>query len=140
MQIAQDLAICLPARAVVLLIGELGAGKTAFVRGLVQGVGGDPGQVTSPTFVLIQEYDAPRTVYHADLFRLTAVAVEDLRPQLDELMDRDGVLAIEWADRLMRPVIGAVRVHIIDGGGDERAIDIDGEPVTGSEGPPAQLS
>ena len=126
--IARDLAGRLPARAVVLLVGELGAGKTAFVRGLVEGAGGDPDQVSSPTFVLIQEYDGPRTVYHVDLYRLGAPEVDDLGPHLDELMARDGIVAIEWADRLTRPVEGAVRVRIDDRGGDDRAIGIDEEP------------
>lgn len=81
---------------VVLLFGDLGAGKTAFVRGLARGLGGEDGEVTSPTFTLVQEYPGRLTLYHADLYRLTPPEVEDLG--LDELTET-GVLAIEWADR-----------------------------------------
>lgn len=95
------LAATLRAGDVVLLYGDLGAGKTAFVRGLALGLGAPPADVSSPTFTLVQEYPNGRLpLYHADLYRLTPAETEDLG--LDELMD-EGIVAIEWAERLPTP-------------------------------------
>jgi tRNA threonylcarbamoyladenosine biosynthesis protein TsaE len=110
---------------VVLLTGDLGAGKTAFVRGLAAGLGIDAGEVTSPTFTLIQEYGGGRVpLHHVDLYRLQSIEVDDLG--LDELTSGDGVTAIEWPDRLPRPFKDAIRVRIEHGHDDERTIHIDG--------------
>src|SRR5215212_2631002 len=101
--VAQELASTLKAGDVLLLSGNLGAGKTAFVRGLAEGLGIDPREVSSPTFTLIHEYSGGRLrLYHADLYRLPHAATEDLG--LDELGVADGVLAIEWPDRLSHPI------------------------------------
>jgi len=109
--VARRLAARLGAGDVLLLSGDLGAGKTAFVRGLAEGLGIDPGEVSSPTFTLVHEYRGGRlTLYHADLYRLQGAAVEDLG--LDQLGATDGVLAIEWPDRLGHEPIGALRVGI----------------------------
>jgi tRNA threonylcarbamoyladenosine biosynthesis protein TsaE len=95
---------------IVLLYGDLGAGKTAFVRGLTAGLGLDPDQVTSPTFTIIQEYRGPVTLQHVDLYRLSPAEVLDLG--LDELADASTVLAVEWADRLPRlPSPPLIEVH-----------------------------
>jgi tRNA threonylcarbamoyladenosine biosynthesis protein TsaE len=83
---------------VVLLYGDLGAGKTAFVRGMARGIGADSGEVSSPTFTIVQEYSgASATLYHVDLYRLEPAEIDDLG--LDDLVAGDGVVAIEWADR-----------------------------------------
>ena len=96
---------------VVLLYGDLGAGKTAFVRGLARGVGADPDEVSSPTFTIIQEYGGSRaTLHHVDLYRLDPPEIEDLG--LDDLIDGGGIVAIEWADRWPRRPRGAVDVRI----------------------------
>jgi len=97
---------------VVLLSGDLGAGKTAFVRGLAQGLEIDPDHVSSPTFTLVHEYHGARlTLYHADLYRLERAATDDLG--LEEAVD--GVLAIEWPERLAHPLDGiAVTIEIVD--------------------------
>lgn len=109
--IAHDLALRLKAGDVVLLTGTLGAGKTAFVRGLATGLGIDAGEVSSPTFTLIHEYRGGRlTLYHADLYRLERAATDDLG--LEETGAADGVLAIEWAERLTHPIPGAIVVEI----------------------------
>jgi tRNA threonylcarbamoyladenosine biosynthesis protein TsaE len=105
--LARDLAATLEPGAVLLLSGNLGAGKTAFVRGLAEGLGIDPAEVSSPTFALIHEYRGGRlTLYHVDLYRLDGAATEDLG--LEEIAAAAGVMAIEWPERLHRPMAGAV--------------------------------
>ncbi len=120
--IAADLARKLPGGAVVLLFGDLGAGKTAFVRGFVEGAGIDPDEVSSPTFTIVQAYGGGR-VQHVDLYRLGPVETDDLG--LEELPERGALVCIEWADRLPRPVPGAVSVRIVDRGGDLRELVIE---------------
>jgi tRNA threonylcarbamoyladenosine biosynthesis protein TsaE len=97
--VAAALAAGFAGGEVVLLSGELGAGKTAFVRGLARGIGVDPGEVASPTFVLLTAYPGPLRLHHADLYRLEAKDA-DRELGLEELPGRDGVLAVEWAERL----------------------------------------
>ena len=110
-RLAEGLAGQLQPGAVLLLSGPLGAGKTAFVRGLARGLGIDPDDVSSPTFTLVHEYRGGRLrLFHADLYRLGLAAAEDLG--LDELGVRDGVLAIEWPDRLGHAFRGAIEVGI----------------------------
>jgi len=116
----------------ILLYGDLGAGKTAFVRGLVAATGGDPQDVSSPTFVLMQEYAGDLTVYHVDLYRLRTEEVLDFEPQIHDLIDRGGVVAIEWADRLPAPYAGAVQVRIDDQGDDDRLLTVERVPAEGS--------
>jgi tRNA threonylcarbamoyladenosine biosynthesis protein TsaE len=119
----RTLASRLSSGSVVLLFGDLGAGKTAFVRGLAEGLGVQPEEVSSPTFTLIQEYRGGRLVlYHVDLYRLSDPReIDDLG--LDEIAD-DGVLAIEWAEKLPRPIEGAVSVRLVHGDGDVRTITV----------------
>ena len=113
--VARELASDLKASDVILLSGNLGAGKTAFVRGLAAGLGIDPEEVSSPTFTLVHEYRGGRlTLYHADLYRLEKVATEELG--LEEMGISDGVLAIEWPDRLSHALPGArtIEIEIVD--------------------------
>jgi len=122
--VGSDLAGSLTAGSVVLLTGDLGAGKTAFVRGLAAGLGIEPEAVSSPTFTLIQEYRGGRMpLHHVDLYRLRSIEVDDLG--LDELTLEGGVTAIEWPDRLPRAFASAVHVRIEHGDGDTRTIQID---------------
>ena len=93
----ERLAESLAAGDVVLLYGDLGAGKTAFVRGLARGIGADPADVSSPTFTIVQEYAGRLPLYHVDLYRLEEKEVDDLG--LEELVLGDGIVAIEWAER-----------------------------------------
>ncbi len=119
-----DLASRLEPGARVLLYGELGAGKTAFVRGLAIGLGIDPDEVSSPTFTLVQEYRGGRLpLIHVDLYRLAAGEVDDLG--LDALA-AGGVLAIEWAERMPRDDAGAIHVRLAPAGEDARRIAIAG--------------
>jgi len=95
--LGETLASELPVQAAVLLIGNLGAGKTTLAKGIVKGLGAaQPDDVSSPTFTLIHEYGPG--VYHIDLYRLdTAAQVATLG--LDEIFDRRAVVLIEWGER-----------------------------------------
>jgi tRNA threonylcarbamoyladenosine biosynthesis protein TsaE len=126
----RSLAPLLSAGSVVLLFGDLGAGKTAFVRGLAEGLGVGPEDVSSPTFTIMQEYRGGRLpLFHVDLYRLNgAREVEDLG--LEEIA-ASGVLAIEWAERLPWPPPDAVRVTIEHAGDTERGVIIEGQRAEG---------
>jgi tRNA threonylcarbamoyladenosine biosynthesis protein TsaE len=122
--VGRELAATLSAGDVVLLFGDLGAGKTALVRGLAEGLGVSREDVSSPTFTLIQEYRGGRlTLFHVDLYR-----IEDPREfdelGLDEIAEA-GVLAIEWAERLPQPPQHAVRVSIAHAGESARTVTIE---------------
>jgi tRNA threonylcarbamoyladenosine biosynthesis protein TsaE len=95
------LAECLPPRAVVALIGALGAGKTRLVQAVAAAAGVDPREVMSPTFVLIHEYQGRLPIYHFDTYRLRD---EDEFLQLgpEEYFERPAWTFIEWADRVER--------------------------------------
>jgi tRNA threonylcarbamoyladenosine biosynthesis protein TsaE len=101
-ELGRRIAAALPRRAVVLLIGNLGAGKTTLAKGIVNGLGAAaPEEVSSPTFTLIQEYGSSPTgaqVYHVDLYRLDR-AREGATLGLEEIFDRDAVVLIEWGER-----------------------------------------
>lgn len=118
MAAGRALGATLSAGTTVLLYGDLGAGKTAFVRGLAEGLGIEPGEVSSPTFTLVREYRGPRcTLQHVDLYRLSPAEVTDLA--LDDLLDEATIMAIEWAERLPRPPVNPVVTvrlsHAVDG-------------------------
>ena len=117
----RGLAAELRAGDVVLIDGPLGAGKTAFVRGLAEGLGADPADVSSPTFTILQQYRATPMLYHADLYRLTSAEAADLG--LEET-GMDGVLAVEWPDRWRDPPSDAIAVTITPTGDTERRIVI----------------
>jgi tRNA threonylcarbamoyladenosine biosynthesis protein TsaE len=122
--VGRKVAATLNAGAIVLLQGDLGAGKTAFVRGIAEGLGISPDDVTSPTFTLIQEHRGGRLpLFHVDLYRLRPIEVDDLG--LDEMTLEGGVTAIEWPERLPRPFHDAMVVHLEHGDGDQRLIRID---------------
>ena len=110
----------------MLLSGELGAGKTAFVRGLARGLGADPDEVSSPTFVLVTSYPGRLTLHHADLYRLRGDGDES-EIGLEELPGPRGVLAVEWAERLQRvPWPSPLRVRLAHGDDeDSRTIRIE---------------
>ena len=134
--IAKALSERVTAGTAILLCGDLGAGKTAFVKGLAEGLGLSSDDVTSPTFTLVHEYRGGRLpLIHVDLYRLERADLDDLG--MDAQLADEGVLAIEWAERLTRPLPAALSVLITDAGDDEREIVItivpsaaprDGEP------------
>ena len=121
--VGESLGRTLRAGDVVLLYGDLGAGKTAFVRGLARGIGADPEAVSSPTFTLVQEYAGPTlTLFHVDLYRLEPAEIDDLG--LEDLVAGDGVVAIEWAERWNGRPDDVTEVRIEEAGEDRRRIAI----------------
>jgi tRNA threonylcarbamoyladenosine biosynthesis protein TsaE len=128
--VAAALASRLRPGDVLLLHGDLGTGKTAFVRGLAAGLGMDPDEVTSPTFTLVHEYRGGRLpIVHVDLYRLGGTDLDEIG--LDEGLAHAGVVAIEWAERLACAGTDAIRVQITDRGGDRRDIVISVEEAPG---------
>jgi tRNA threonylcarbamoyladenosine biosynthesis protein TsaE len=98
-ELGRTLAGRLRAGDCVALTGDLGAGKTALVRGIAQGLGlVDDRMVSSPTYVLVQEYPAAVPVYHLDLYRMGSPEAEIGELGLEEML-ADGVVLIEWAER-----------------------------------------
>jgi len=121
--LGERLAESLPRGATVLLIGNLGAGKTTLAKGIVKGMrAAEPEEVSSPTFTLIHEYGTPPAVYHVDLYRLES-ARDVATLGLDELFDSPALVLIEWGERfseLMPPDRIEIRLRAVDG--DEREI------------------
>ena len=123
-ELGRRLAHELPPRGVVLLIGNLGAGKTTLAKGIVSGLGAAPPEdVSSPTFTLIHEYGEGRA-YHIDLYRLEETReVESLG--LEEIFDRDAMVLIEWGERFPQ-LLPEVRteIRLRASGEDEREIEV----------------
>ncbi len=117
----------------VLLIGDLGAGKTTFTKGLIAGLGSaSEDEVLSPTFSLIHEYEGPPKVYHIDLYRLDRLPeLETLG--LDDIWDEPAIVLIEWGEKFADQLPGEMlRIEIRDLNADEREILVgseDGSPV-----------
>jgi tRNA threonylcarbamoyladenosine biosynthesis protein TsaE len=107
----------LEAGAVVACVGELGAGKTCFLQGLARGLG-VRSAVTSPTFVLVNEYAGRLRVHHLDAYR-TGTLSELLDIGIEEFMYGDGVTVIEWADKLLPLLPPSTITVTITGLGDE---------------------
>ncbi|MBZ5617494.1 MAG: tRNA (adenosine(37)-N6)-threonylcarbamoyltransferase complex ATPase subunit type 1 TsaE [Acidobacteriia bacterium] len=122
--LGERLARELPTKRVVLLIGNLGAGKTTLAKGIVNGRGAaPPDEVSSPTFTLIHEYGDGR-VYHIDLYRLDELR-EVATLGLDEIFERDALVLIEWGERFPQ-ILPAERteIRIRAGHNDEREIEV----------------
>lgn len=112
---------------VLLLSGALGAGKTIFVKGIATALGIDGGEVTSPSFTLVNPYSGRLHLYHIDLYRLDEGASAAHAVDLDELLaNENAVIVIEWAERLGRyPLPDTVwRIGISGDGVDPRKISI----------------
>jgi tRNA threonylcarbamoyladenosine biosynthesis protein TsaE len=122
--LGERLARALPPHGVVLLTGNLGAGKTTLAKGIVSGLGAAPAEeVSSPTFTLIHEYGNGR-VYHVDLYRLEEPR-ELATLGLDELFERDALVLIEWGERFGRFLPAGrteIRIRAVDH--DEREIEV----------------
>ena len=119
--IGRTLGKQLRAGDVVLLDGQLGAGKTAFVRGIAEGLGCDGDDVSSPTFTIVQEYRGRLTLQHVDLYRLAPKEVDDLG--LDDLL-AGAVMAVEWPDRWLASPESATIVRLESLGGSRRRITL----------------
>jgi tRNA threonylcarbamoyladenosine biosynthesis protein TsaE len=120
--LGERLARELPSKQVVLLIGQLGAGKTMLAKGIVKGLGAaSPDEVSSPTFTLIHEHGS---VYHVDLYRLDELR-ELATLGLEDLFDREAIVLIEWGERFPQ-ILPAERteISIRPGAGDEREIEV----------------
>lgn len=121
--VGREIAALLPQQAIVLLIGNLGAGKTTLTKGIVEGRNAAPAEeVSSPTFTLIHEYGQPVSVYHADLYRLDT-AEQVRRLGLEELFDGSALLLVEWGERF--PELfpkDHIEIKIDHAGGDHRHI------------------
>ncbi len=124
LEFGRTLAKQLPKKVVVLLIGNLGAGKTALSKGILNGLGfADPEEVTSPTFTLIHEYGNGRA-YHIDLYRLDTEA-EIATLGLDDLFDREAVVLIEWGERFPRLMPeNRIEIRIVPEGEETRSFEV----------------
>ncbi len=113
----------LPDGAVVALYGDLGAGKTAFVRGMARGMGIDA-RVSSPTFTIVNEYLGARELYHFDMYRLGS-SEELFDIGWEDYLRRGGVCAVEWSENVSDAFEGdEIVVRIEKSGDSERAITI----------------
>jgi len=123
--LGEELARALKPPAVVLLIGELGAGKTTLAKGIIQGLGAARAEdVTSPTFTLIHEFGTAPNVYHVDLYRIEEPR-ELATLGLEELLEREAIVLVEWGERfpgLWPAERLEVRLRALDG--DEREIRV----------------
>ena len=109
----------------VLLVGELGSGKTTLAKGIVSGLGAAPvEEVASPTFTLIHEYGGPPKVYHIDLYRLDRVPeLETLG--LGDLWEQDAVVLIEWGEKFARDLPAErVEIRLAHAGEEKRRITV----------------
>jgi tRNA threonylcarbamoyladenosine biosynthesis protein TsaE len=125
MQLGRELAQRVHAPRLVLLVGELGSGKTTLAKGLIEGLGvAGCDDVLSPTFSLIHEYDGDPKVYHIDLYRLDRLTeLESLG--LDDLWSEKAVVLMEWGERFSMHLPGArFYIHVEDSGGDKRSITV----------------
>ena len=123
-ELGEQLGSRLGPGAVVACMGELGAGKTCFLQGLCRGLG-VAGDVTSPTFVLVNEYRGRLPVHHLDAYRADSLT-ELVDLGIEEMLHGDGVTVIEWADKV-RPLlpVHAITVTITGLGDEPRRIVID---------------
>lgn len=123
----RSLAETIRSPALVLLYGELGAGKTTLVKGIVSGLGaGSEDDVTSPTYVLVQEYGTRPRIYHVDLYRVDENRPADLESLgLEDLLAEDAVVLVEWPERLKLPGLQpSLRVYLEIAGEEERHIRV----------------
>jgi tRNA threonylcarbamoyladenosine biosynthesis protein TsaE len=130
LQLGREIAGRIRAPQLVLLIGDLGAGKTTLAKGLIEGLGAArPDDVLSPTFSLIHEYDGDPKVYHIDLYRLDTLPELDTLG-LDDLWAENAVVLIEWGERFSGQLPGPrLEIRLEDRGGEERLISV-ADPVT----------
>jgi tRNA threonylcarbamoyladenosine biosynthesis protein TsaE len=125
-RLAQALAALLQSGDIIAYRGDLGAGKTAFTRGLAKGLGCRE-QVTSPTYTIVNEYLSGRLpLFHFDMYRLASS--DDLWSiGWEDYLDRGGVCAVEWSENVDDAMENALWVTLESLGGDDRRITLEGE-------------
>jgi len=123
--VGQALGAMVTPGTVIAYLGDLGAGKTAFTRGLARGLGADE-QVTSPTYTIVNEYLSGRLpLFHFDMYRLTSS--EDLFDiGWEDYLDRGGVCAVEWSENVADAMENAITVRIEKLGENTRRITLEG--------------
>ncbi len=127
-ELGRRLAEGLPEGSVVAMYGELGAGKTAFVRGMAQGLGLDC-RVSSPTFTIVNEYLGPRQLIHFDMYRLSG-SEELFEIGWEDYLARGAVCAVEWSENVQDAFFGdEIRVKLKKLGDNEREISIEGAEI-----------
>lgn len=125
-KLGEALARKLPDGAVVAMYGDLGAGKTAFVRGMAKGLGLDC-RVSSPTFTIVNEYIGARSLFHFDMYRLGS-ADELFDIGWEDYLSRDAICAVEWSENVREAFNGdEVTVSIEKLDEQRRKITIEGE-------------
>ena len=124
-QVGQKLAGVLKPGTVIAFEGDLGAGKTAFTRGLAKGLGCTE-QVTSPTYTIVNEYlSGKMPLFHFDMYRLRCA--DDLFDiGWEDYLERGGICAVEWSENVAQAMVGAIRVQIDKTGEDTRRITVAG--------------
>ena len=125
LEVGRKLARQLTPPCVILLEGELGAGKTTLTKGIVEGLGAARQEdVTSPTFALVHEYGAGR-VYHVDLYRVESIAeLETLG--LDDFLGGNAIVLVEWGEKLGRSFeVPALRIRLEYAGEDHRRVTVE---------------
>jgi tRNA threonylcarbamoyladenosine biosynthesis protein TsaE len=127
--LGEEIARALPRPAVVLLIGDLGAGKTTLAKGIVKGLGAAaPEDVSSPTYTLIHEFGEKDKVYHIDLYRLERES-EAMALGLDDLLDSNSILLVEWGERF--PALwppDRIEIHLLWTADDVREVTVTRTP------------
>ena len=123
--IGREIARELKAPALVLLIGDLGAGKTTLSKGLIAGLGAAaPDDVVSPTFSLVHEYEGDPKVYHIDLYRLDRLPELDTLG-LDDLWDQNAIVLIEWGEKFAHALPGKpVEIRLAHVGESQRHVEL----------------
>ncbi|MCI9605123.1 MAG: tRNA (adenosine(37)-N6)-threonylcarbamoyltransferase complex ATPase subunit type 1 TsaE [Oscillospiraceae bacterium] len=127
--VGEALATTLSPGTVIAFTGDLGAGKTAFTRGLARGLGISE-RVTSPTFTIVNEYEGGRLpLFHFDMYRLES-SEELFDIGWEDYLRRGGVCAVEWSEKVADALVGALRVDIRRGEGErDRVITVAGGRV-----------
>jgi len=115
---------------ILAVTGNLGSGKTHLIKGIAAGAGAeDPSRITSPTFVLVNEYVGRLSIYHIDAYRLDGVAEFEMLG-FDDYCRADAVVVVEWADKVESALAAAdpVRIHLEHAGATRRTLTIRNAP------------
>lgn len=121
-EFAKKLGATLIGGEVIELIGDVGAGKTTFVIGLVKGLGSND-HVSSPTFTICNTYQGRLTVQHADFYRLQDDKL--IQKELDDLIDEKTVVVLEWAENLANPLKDTIKIKVTPGKDDNRTFELE---------------